>query len=278
VTFRAWCYRRAVRWHAQNLTDGERGPIWRAGRAWINFAELVQINPEWHVGWRPAAAVALQLDHSESEVMLHLEWPFTALFVTVSSRWLRPWLERILPGYWFDRDTYQHFDAPGPNRLKVCQETEIALKWHGGGLWWSLWHSTMEWSSRTPKWRNGHFDPTDWMFGRHVYSSEVLSTEAVEVPMPEKSYAGTVTLTLDTWKRPRWPLARTAYRATIDVPDGVPHPGKGENSWDCGDDATYSLTCQARTAEQAVGRLVESVLRSRRRYGGRNWRPREQVV
>lgn len=287
MTFRRWCYEHGVRWHAQNLTDDERGPMWRAGRAWINFwrgdgetgkgyAEVAQVNPEWHVGWRTAAALAVQLD--QSEVMLHMAWPFAALFLTITASWLRPWLERILPGYWFDPSTYQHFDKPGQNRLKVCQETEIAVKWHDGGLWWSLWHPTMEWSAGTPKWRNGHFDPADFLLGRHTYSSEELSTENVEVPMPERTYAGTVTLTRDTWKRPRWPFGRSIYRANIEVDGGVPHPGKGENSWDCGEDATYSMTCPARTAEDAVGALVKSVLSSRRQYGGRNWRPAERVA
>lgn len=96
--------------------------------------------------------------------------------------------------------------------------------------------------------------------------------------MPEHPYPATVRLFESTWKRPRWPFARRMVRAEIEVEGGIPHPGKGENSWDCDDDATYSLTCQARTAEDAVAKLVGSVLRDRRNYGGRSWRPREAVA
>jgi hypothetical protein len=198
-------------------------------------------------------------------------------YLTFDSPLWRPWLDRILPGHWFaPPDTQRQQGRNYP--IKITEETEIAIRWFEGGLRWSFWHPTMEWSSRTPKWRNGHFDPADFLLGRHKYSSEELSTENVEVPMPEKTYAGTVTLTRDTWKRPRWPFSRSIYRANIEVEGGVPHPGKGENSWDCGEDATYGMTCPARTAEQAVGKLVESVLSSRRRYGGRKWRPQEPVA
>ncbi|HXI16285.1 MAG TPA: hypothetical protein VNM48_07925, partial [Chloroflexota bacterium] len=84
-----------------------------------------------------------------------------------------------------------------------------------------------------------------------------------------------------TWGRrrwPHWPLTRRMVRADVQVPEGVPHPGKGENAWDCGEDATYALTCAEQTPEAAVGRLVESVLRDRRRYGGDQWRPQALVA
>jgi hypothetical protein len=290
---RTWCYQHGLRWHAQNLNElpGDRlGPMWRHGRAWINlwrgngdtgkgYRELLEVNPEWLVAERwSAAALELQLGgESDTELMLHVEVPGVSLFLTVDPRfaWCKRVMERVLPGYWCERGTYRHFPEPGPERFKVSQETEISVRWFEGGLWWSLWHPTMEWSSKTPRWRHGHWDPIDSLLGRDAYSSVDIRTEDVVVPMPEHGYAAKVRLFESTWRRPRWPLARRLLRAEIAVEGGIPHPGKGENSWDCGDDATYSLTCQARTAEEAVGHLVASVLRSRTRYGGRDWRPSE---
>jgi hypothetical protein len=294
MSFRRWCYQRGVRWHAQNLNElpgstdhkPRLGPMWQYGRAWINvwrgdgdtgrgYREILEINPEWHVKPRASAGLGFEIGgDSNHEVLLSLDLGLARFYLSVDSPYLRPILRRIQPGHWFDlsklaepyRKNERHW-LPDP--------VEVAVRWHDGGLWWSFWQHPHEWSSRTPKWRSGHFDPIDQLLGRHVYSSLELSTETVEVPMPEKTYAGTVKLTLDTWKRPRWPFGRSLPRATIEVADGVPHPGKGENSWDCDEDATYSLTCAARTAEQAVAKLVESVLDSRRRYGGRNWRPAE---
>jgi hypothetical protein len=55
--------------------------------------------------------------------------------------------------------------------------------------------------------------------------------------------------------------------------DPVPFPGKGENSWDCGEDATHGYYGPAASIEDAVGNLVTSTLKRRRKYGGRDWKP-----
>lgn len=52
----------------------------------------------------------------------------------------------------------------------------------------------------------------------------------------------------------------------------IPVPGKGENSWDCGEDATYAFSCMADSVEDGIASLVRSILVRRRKYGGRNWR------
>jgi hypothetical protein len=57
--------------------------------------------------------------------------------------------------------------------------------------------------------------------------------------------------------------------------DPVPFPGKGENSWDCGEDASYGFGCAAETLEEGIGKFVASKLRDRGRNGGRGWTPTE---
>jgi hypothetical protein len=66
-------------------------------------------------------------------------------------------------------------------------------------------------------------------------------------------------------------LRRIRAKITPDTP--IPFPGKGENSWDCGEDATHSMTCNATNEQEAVAKLVASVLNDRYRHGGKNWRP-----
>src|SRR5690606_25314615 len=80
---------------------------------------------------------------------------------------------------------------------------------------------------------------------------------------------GKASLYISTWKRPRWPFATRIRRVQIDMDkdEQIPVMGKGENSWDCGEDATYGITVAADTIEAGVAKLVESILRSRRRYG-----------
>ena len=134
---------------------------------------------------------------------------------------------------------------------------------------WNIWTSTMEWSSSTPWWRNGSFYFIDFLLGRHKHSESQVEHREVLVPMPERAYKGTAVLHLGKWKRPRWPFSKQMLRATVEMNEGeqIPVMGKGENSWDCGEDAIYSQTSPAKTIEEGVAHMVESALRSRRKYG-----------
>jgi hypothetical protein len=68
-----------------------------------------------------------------------------------------------------------------------------------------------------------------------------------------------------------WPL--THRSALVESETGVPVPGKGENSWDCGEDALYSLSTTAATIDEAIEKFKASVMKTRERYGGKDWMP-----
>ena len=153
-------------------------------------------------------------------------------------------------------------------------ETGVAL--YDGGLHWDLHHTAHSWSSKTPKWRTGHWEPLDTLLGRPQYSEKTLREFDTELAFPEKVYRGSVKLTVATWKRPRW-FARRLRRAEIKVDGGVPVPGKGENSWDCAEDVIYSLTTPAVTEEDAIAAFVRAVLSTRRKYATLQWRPKEHA-
>ncbi len=160
------------------------------------------------------------------------------------------------------------FAVPGSR----VRDREVSVRLHGGSLYWNFWTPSMEWSSKTPRWRNGSFNFVDLVLGRSKYSEREVETRDVLVPMPEGAYPAKAMLREDTWRRPRWPWARRLMRVSIDIPGGIPKPGKGENSWDCGDDATMGITTPARSIPEGVGRLVGSVLSDRVRRGGwRDW-------
>ena len=111
-------------------------------------------------------------------------------------------------------------------------------------------------------------------FGYPVYSQQVLEEGApVEIRMPEGTYHGAAKRFIATWKRPRWPKAKSLMRVEIDVPEGIPFPDKGENEWDMDDDATFSITTNAETIEQGVDQLIADVMRERNKYGGPDWHP-----
>lgn len=148
---------------------------------------------------------------------------------------------------------------------------------------WNLWKPI--WISGTPTWRHGSAFPLDAILGMPEYAVQVLETRDVKIPMPEGNYPGKAYLTEETWRRPGpgiwqalgfdslpW-LTEKVQRVTIETPQGIPHPGKGENAWNCGEDGLYSLTTANCSIEDGIGRVVASVLRSRKRYGGEGWEP-----
>lgn len=111
------------------------------------------------------------------------------------------------------------------------------------------------------------FDPVRFVFGRLDCTRETLSESVHRIPMPEANYEATVKMVRFRWKRRRLPWAsQTVLKADVEIPDGIPHPGKGTMDYNCGPDATYGLCAPARDAEEAVGMVVASVLRDRRRY------------
>lgn len=151
---------------------------------------------------------------------------------------------------------------------------EVSL--HHGGIWWSIGHTTDAWSSTTPRWRSGSWNVVDALLGKEAHDRKVLSEHEVDVPMPERSYRWKVTLLEKTIGRPRWPGSETVYSFEAEAREGqsIPFPGKGENSWDCEDDAFYSISGEGRTVADAVTKVVGAVLRDRLRYGGSITMPR----
>lgn len=236
--------------HWQNLAREDRRPgvpsrHWLHGRAWLRGEGSWSLRAEWLVrraGWRLGVETGR---YGEPEMLVYATVGLVGWYLGIAGRWFRNL----------------------PSR-------EIALRAHDGALWWAIWTPVDEWSRGTPWWRSGHLRPADVLLGRRTYSSEMVSQIQTVIPMPEGAYPCVVNLTVDRWRRRRWPWGRTLRRATVLVEGGVPHPGKGENAWDCGEDGTYSLTTPADTVEDAVAAFVRSVLRDRRRHGGTvNWRP-----
>jgi hypothetical protein len=167
---------------------------------------------------------------------------------------------------------------------KSLPDIHIAdLRLHDRAVWWALWHDKHSWSSGTPKWRHGSFHWWDWLVGKPVYRSEFIDSWDARIPMPEGVYKADITMSKDTWTRPRWPWPQVRHGYNADIksrpgPDGpydsdngyIPVPGKGENSWDCGGDGIFGQSGSARTVEEAIGNIVSSALATRRRHGGRN--------
>lgn len=242
-------------WHYHN--DNEDGRKWTSGRVWLNRS-----NYERRSGWLKCSALSLEwamppsvcgwgvsfgAGDSGRNLMLHGSIPFlVTIYFTI---------EDVFPMYFFGTD----FDR-GHDR-------EITVSFYDWSFRYHLWVGSMaSWSRDYPWcrwWRQGHFDFGS-LLGPWVASHYTERKESVVIPMPEGIYKGTATV--ERWSRGRrfWFKHRTT-EVWLDIPKGIPHAGKGENSWDCGDDGLFGIGGD--TVEGAIGNAVALVLRDRRRYG-----------
>jgi hypothetical protein len=148
--------------------------------------------------------------------------------------------------------------------LWLTDERECKVSIHDWKIWVTPWGRKMEWHTRDPWWVRGFTIEPAKLLGQQVADSRIVGRQDVIVPMPEGTYKATATT--EEWIRGRrfW-FKRRSSSVWLEIPKGIPHAGKGENSWDCGDDGLFGIGGD--TVEDAIGRAVASVLRDRRRYG-----------
>lgn len=216
-------------YHYQNLTDGKL-PLWRSGRAWW-----------WKIGWE-----------------WHLFRRYSALGVGAGSKHL----SIRLPGF----QLYVHSrDHDGWE----SRQFEVAV--HDGCVWiehpWI--RSGGEWRRDDPWWKKQIvLHVSDWLLGRVRHESREIEHREVFVPMPEGCYRAKARREVSTWRRRWYVPAKTRDSWWVEIPGGIPFAGKGENSWDCGDDGLWGTGgTDGMTLEETIGCVVGSVLRSRKRYG-----------
>jgi hypothetical protein len=253
--FRQWCY-----W--QNLTDKETGSLWRSGHAWFRRPD------EYHKGFRVewsvlgsyrwlGAKIDLFDGDSHRDVDVSIGLGIAAIYLG---------FECVLPKrFGYPRHSWAHTTGIEMHWYRHAEELTVSLNWHYAG-------DDCYSCGRKVGW-HFYWCPVDTLLGSRRHSSVELEQGCGVVAMTEGNYPVTVKLTRDEWKRARWPWPLVVYRAHVESEQGIPFPGKGENSWDCGENASFGLTCQANTVDEAVEAMRESVLRDRERYGGKGWLP-----
>lgn len=160
------------------------------------------------------------------------------------------------------------WDQSNPTReVWLVDRRECRIAIHDWTIWIFPWSKWCQWSRSNPWWVRGvHFNFKDFILGQPRYTYEPLGPPTgVLIMMPEGTYRATVTPQRQTWKRPRW-VRHTRDSFDIEIPKGIPFAGKGENSWDCGDDGLFGTSAEG-TLEEAIAKVRESVLASRKRYG-----------
>lgn len=254
--------------HAWHITATSGGDRWHGivAKGW------------WSGPWkfhRHRAEVEVALGGEDNMLQLRVSVPFVghvAAGLRVPRRWTKAWI--------YERRVWS---IQGPDGISSWAEVRFAYddaldnmgdyyrraRERGATLRWSRAATWAGWSWRLrPRLK-------DRLLGRTVYTGERGSPVGIVVPMPEGEYRGTATRVAETWRRPRSLRVRREVAWDIDVPAGIPVPGKGENSWDCDDDAIYSIHMRGeRTRSDAIAEFQSNVLRTRARYASPAWVPR----
>jgi hypothetical protein len=213
--------------------------------------------PDWHsFGF----GFGVNAGDADNEWRLHFSVGLFSLYFGLN-------LFRISVGHWFHHPlNTEHWPAGG--RTFIHDQRELWIYLHDGGLWICPWHDPMGDTMQRKRWYHEIYviRPVDIIFGRRKCERKILEAGECLVPMLEGSYRATYKKELFTWKRPRSLFKKQRIDYWLDIPSGIPHEGKGENSWDCDEDGLFG--CGGGTLEEAIANAVRHSLRDRKRYGG----------
>lgn len=230
-----------------------------SGRFWLRTATNT-----WRMSWNflsKSCGVSATASH-EDGLVLHVALPPVSLWLTVPAP-VAHWLSTSV---FMARWNVRYGGHPGSTRYDDFELFNIRV--HDYAIWWSLAKFDWGWSHKMPMWMDGNWHFLDTLLGEQRHSEETIDVRDVVIPMPEGAYPATVKLSVRRWKRSRWPATVVRRTASIDIPAGVPQAGKGENSWDCDEDALFGLSCEARTLDEAIAKTVGASLRGRTRRDG----------
>jgi hypothetical protein len=214
-------------------------------------------------GFHLGASVAL-VDDCEGGLRMAFGLGPVRIFLGSEHRSMVALAKRLAP--YMGKDFYGQRKAKVGAELYAC-DGEVIGRLHLGGN---------EESSTGP---SHYYNLKDIVLGRAKYTEGDGEQEARTVHLAEGAYTLGLSRNLSTWKRPRWPVATRSESYNWEVisgPDGrkgLPVPGKGENSYDCDEDAVSAGSIQARNADEAAGKVIGMVMRDRARRAGPDWMP-----
>jgi hypothetical protein len=269
---------RIILW-SQNLSDGEK-PKWRYGRGSVTFPNCgcknyqgngkldLSFAAEWRMfvkegfglGWR------FKWGTNASETTPDFAFHFGKLgdlYLSVS---------HLLPRKWLDR-----YKLNSKGEKTIDYDTRVfSFTIDTKEIRFQFWDTEGSWTRGQPWWYSKTFNYKQILFGKIETDKSVEDGGSCLIPMPEKNYSGQFEITkyVHHYQRPLGIVRdlilgpKCHYRTTITPAEPIPIPGKGENSWDCDDDAFYSSSIGGSNVEKGIGAMVESVLRTRRRHGG----------
>lgn len=209
-------------------------------------------------------------------------------FYVVASLHFLPWSFRSWTHKWADRraeaNKARGLGSTWAHELDPMDGRETGFTVHDRSVWVNLWHNDSCWSSEDKKvwpWEGNGWNWTihvvDRLLGDMKYEEgDVVDEQDTYVTMPEGRYPAHVEIRKVRWGR-RWWKGPWHYRASVELTSPILFEGKGENSWDCGEDGTYAMTLAAQrdrmSVHDATREVAMDALRTREKRGGMDWRP-----
>lgn len=212
-------------------------------------------------GWNSFPQIYLEVDPTESQYCIHLGF-ILGIWITMS---------HIMPKRWY------------PEGYDIKQ-TGISI--HGWCLWWIVWMDPNAWNSTDQWYRRGNFNFERLIRGKHEVEWADMGKRNIILPFLEGNYSVWVErkLRTDRWKRwftctsLCWEVKCGYFKGTEFITVPVPHPGKGESSYDQDEDGTWSMSFpdrkEIRTHYEAALYFWHDKMVTREKRGSASWRPR----
>lgn len=238
-----------IYYHYQDLNDSTPKRYWTHGRFWLghNF-----IHCEWHLPAWHDLNIELSLNHyGDTAIGLSIGFFWFWIHICTENRKLYRLLEPL---------TKRKDQSYTNGRVIGLSLSQWVLRFH-------LWADPMEFRSKDPKWWSFYIDFANVIFGKTDFKKEVLQTGDAVIDMPEGEYPATYEVIRYTHKRPRW-FAKSYESIDFNIPAGIPHWGKGENSYDTGMDGTFGIsTAWTGNKYEAAKKIALRCLETRAKRG-----------
>lgn len=256
---------RRVWFHSQNLNEDKHGEArWPPyhGRWWLHFGNRHEMHFSWNF-WTHFCGASFTFDPTEDGWQFHVAFPpFSFWF---STNFFSKGMKTFLASTRMDLFNQRYGGHVGSSRYTGFHFIDIRIfNWT---LWWNFFKFDWGWSNKMPKWMDGKFSFGDILFGKHTYKKVDLETRDIVIPMPEGNYPAKATLSIETRGPSRW-FKKVEKVISVDIPQGIPHQGKGENSWDCGEDGIFGYGYGGASFREAADHGTQIVLERRKKYDG----------
>lgn len=226
---------------------------WQLDENYEHSRDVWAIGSEWAIPKWDSFGVSINIGGMENVVILNFDF-LLSVFLYIEK--VPRFLERL-----------------GPE-----EERELSFEIHHNTIWIDLFAEVDCWRNRD--WRRIVIHPDDLLLGKERCETQFIGERPVDIHFDNKVYKATAKLEIRTWTRSRFPfLKRSRKDVRLEIEHGIPIPGKGESSYDIGDDALMGTGASSSNlkkpwdelVEESIQNAIASVQRTRLKYGGEGW-------